>query len=419
MTKGASTDAPATHTNEDQTTADALFNQFEAECKPLESGKGLLTLVDRRTSARYCECHIKASTLSSLATVDVPLDPDSQDQYRANREILTDDPGFRRMQEDAKKGRSFSNIVAEYTKDFDGTHPIKIVGGQHRCKAIQGALLEGVDEYHGVKVYFGLDKTQRLDVQLISNTNIAVSRDLFDRLQETFVGPQLREWCQKVGLLPLGKDFADHYKRGGLISVRMAKTFITNYIAGKGVSLDKFPTTNTTPVICPTGEHDPDWEVLKTNTQGLWTDPRLQKAGREFALLAVAQHAFFKRGKTRAKADYPQKAYNLAVFSAWPYVAGLLHANETRLKRHFALRNAVGKDPLNAAALTDGRHKTDPDNYRGLGYRTDPRERGRFVELFYIQAEDGKGITPKSIRIAISDYHPKQAHLEAVKEREN
>ena len=118
MTKGASTDAPATHTNEDQTTADALFNQFEAECKPLESGKGLLTLVDRRTSARYCECHIKASTLSSLATVDVPLDPDSQDQYRANREILTDDPGFRRMQEDAKKGRSFSNIVAEYTKDF-------------------------------------------------------------------------------------------------------------------------------------------------------------------------------------------------------------------------------------------------------------------------------------------------------------
>ena len=109
----------------------------------------------------------------------------------------------------------------------------------------------------------------------------------------------------------------------------------------------------------------------------------------------------------------------MAVFSAWPYVAGLLHANETRLKRHFALRNAVGKDPLNAAALTDGRHKTDPDNYRGLGYRTDPRERGRFVELFYIQAEDGKGITPKSIRIAISDYHAKQAHLEAVKEREN
>jgi hypothetical protein len=418
MTKGVKADARLEHKNEQQSAVDETFKQFEKECKPLESGKSLLTLVDRRTNARYCECHIKASILSSLATADLPLDPDSQAQYRANREILTDDPGFRRMQDDAKKGRAFSNIVAEYTKDFDEAHPVKIVGGQHRFKAIQGALHEAVDEYHGVKVYFGLDKKQRLDVQLISNTNIAVSRDLFDRLQETFVGPQLREWCHKVGLLPLGKDFADHYKRGGLISVRMAKTFITNYIAGKRLPLDKFATTNTTPVICPTGEHDPNWEELKANTQGLWTDPKLQEAGREFALLAAAQQVFFKRNKQRAKADYPQKAYNMAVFSAWPYVAGLLHNNEPRLKRHFALRNATGKDPLNAAALTGGRHKTDPDNYRGLGYRTDPRERGRFVELFNIQAEDGKGITPKSIRIAISDYHAKQAHLDAVKERE-
>lgn len=404
--------------NEANVTIDDVFKQFEKQCQPMESGNGLRTLIDRRTNAQYCECHIKASVLSDLATADVPLDPDSQAQYRANREILTDDPGFSRMQDDAKKGRAFSNIVAEYTKDFDEEHPIKIVGGQHRFKAIQGALDEGVDEYHGVKVYFGLNKTQRLDVQLISNTNIAVSRDLFDRLQETFVGPQLREWCHKVGLLPLGKDFADHYKRGGLISVRMAKTFITNYVAGKNVPLDRFATTNTTPVICPTGEHDAEWEELKANTQGLWTDSKLQEAAREFALLAAAQQAYFKRNKQRAKADYPQKAYNMAVFSAWPYVAGLLYANETRLKRHFALRNSTGKDPLNAAALSDGRHKTDPDNYRGLGYRTDPRERGRFVELFNIQAEDGKGITPKAIRIAISDYHAKQAHLDAVRERQ-
>jgi hypothetical protein len=32
--------------------------------------------------------------------------------------------------------------------------------------------LVGIDEYHGVKVYLGLDIKQRLDVQLISNTNI-------------------------------------------------------------------------------------------------------------------------------------------------------------------------------------------------------------------------------------------------------
>jgi hypothetical protein len=399
---------------------EAVFKEFENECEPLESAeKGLHILVDRRTNAHYCECHIQASTLSKLSTVDVPLDPDSQAQYRANRAVLTDDPGFKRMQDDAKKGRSFSNIVAEYTKDFDESHPIKIVGGQHRFKAIQDALFQSVDEYHGVKVHFALDKTQRLDVQLISNTNIAVSRDLFDRLQETYVGPHLREWCHKVGLLPLGKDFADHYTRGGLISVRMAKTFITNYMGGKSVPLAQFSKTDTTPVVCPTGEHDAKWEELKANTEGLWTDTKLLEAGREFALLASAQQSFFKRNKIKAKADYLQKAYNLAVFSAWPYVAGLLHGNDARLKRLFSLRNNTGKDPLNAAALADGRHKTDAENYRGLGYRTDAKERGRFVELFYIQAEDGKGITPKSIKIAISEYHAKQALLEAARERES
>jgi len=85
------------------------------------------------------------------------------------------------------------------------------------------------------------------------------------------------------------------------------------------------------------------------------------------------------------------------------------------LKRHFELKDSVGKDPLNAVALAQGRHKTDAQNYRGLGYRTDPRERGRFVELFHLQAEDGKGITPSAIDIAIKQYHVKQAQLEVIK----
>jgi hypothetical protein len=398
---------------------DNLVAEFDAECKPLESGQ-LRILSDGRTGARYCECHLQASVLSLLATVDVPLDPESQAQYRANRKILTDDPSFHRMQEDAKKRRSFSNIVAEYTRIFDPKYPIKIVGGQHRFKAIQGALQVAVDEIHGVKVYFGLDKRQRLDVQLISNTNIAISRDLFDRLQETFVGPQLRDWCHKVGLLPPGADFSGEKRRGDLISVKMAKTFITNYLSGKKVPAEAFATTNTTPVICASGEQDKDWEELKDNTPDLWVDSKLQEAGAEFSRLAAAQQQFFKKhsGKKRVKADYQQKAYNLAVLSAWPYVAGLLHNNEPRLKRHFALRNTTGKDPLNAQALTAGRHHADATNYRGLGSRTDPRERGRFVELFYLQAESGKGITPKDIRIAISDHYLKQAGLEAIKERE-
>jgi len=217
-----------------------IINNFKQECSPLGSDEGLLMLTDKRTGARYCECHLKGSTLGQLATIDVPLDPTNQAQYRANREVLTDDPAFKKMQDDAKKGRSFSNIVAEYTKEFDTAHPLKIVGGQHRIRAIRDALSQTIDEYHGVKVYFGLDMDQRLDVQLISNTNIAISRDLFDRLQETFVGPQLRDWCHKVGLLLPGKDFADKYKRGGPISVRMAKTFITNYVKGSEVDSRQF-----------------------------------------------------------------------------------------------------------------------------------------------------------------------------------
>ena len=103
--------------------------------------------------------------------------------------------------------------MAEYTKEFDQAHPLKIIGGQHRFEAIRAALAEGVDQYHGVKVYLALDMAQRLDVQLISNTSIAISGDLFDRLQETFQGPELRDWCQAVGLLPAGEDFADSYGR--------------------------------------------------------------------------------------------------------------------------------------------------------------------------------------------------------------
>ena len=104
------------------------------------------------------------------------------------------------MKEDAISGRTFSNIVTEYTKDFDASHPLKIIGGQHRFEALKAALTHGTDEYHGVKVYMGLTTEQRLDVQLISNTNIATSSDLFDRMQETYKGPQLRSWCQAVGL---------------------------------------------------------------------------------------------------------------------------------------------------------------------------------------------------------------------------
>ena len=179
------------------------------------------------------------------------------------------------MAEDARLRRSFSNIVAEYTTEFGDDAPLKIIGGQHRFEAIKMALADGIDEYHGVKVYFELNMDQRLDVQLISNTNIAISADLFDRMQETVKGPQLRDWCQSVGLLAKGQDFADRRSRGGPITVQFARTFVTNYFRGKTVSAEGFDTTDTTPVLSPTGEYDSAWDALRTAHPNMWKDMAL------------------------------------------------------------------------------------------------------------------------------------------------
>ncbi len=101
--------------------------------------------------------------------------------------------------------------------------------------------------------------------------------------------------------------------------------------------------------------------------------------------------------------------------SAWAYTAGVLEDNKVRLKRHFDLMNTNQIDPFNALVLAKGRHKTDPQNYRGLGTRTDKKERGRLAELFYLQAENGKGINKAVVDIAIQEYHVKLANL-ALKE---
>jgi hypothetical protein len=234
-----------------------LLVEINADLDPSEASERLIDCVfqDERTGAYFCECHVKASKIIEFGTTDVPLDPDEQGEYRANRLLVEDAYAFRVMKDDAKRGRHFSNIVAEYTKDFDAGHPLKIIGGQHRFEALNEALNEGLDSYHGLKIYLGLNMDQRLDAQLISNTNIATSSDLFDRMQETYKGPQLRDWCQRVGLLAPGEDFADRAGRGGVaITVRMARTFITNYYRGRAAARAEFDKTDTTPILSSSGD---------------------------------------------------------------------------------------------------------------------------------------------------------------------
>lgn len=408
------------HTDSPESTSNAdvmeLVNDFANESNPMERSH-LCLLKDARTGAAYLECHIRANKVVKLGTVDVPLDPEEQAEYRANRELVEDHVAFEQMKEDALNHRTFSNIVCEFTRAFDPDHPLKIVGGQHRFTAIQGALENGVDEWHGLKVYFGLDNDQRIDVQLISNTNIAVSTDLFDRMQETLSGPQLRNWCQEVGLLASGQDFADKRGRASPLTVRAARTFVVNYFLGRSIQEDKFDQSETTPSICKSGIADNDWQTLKAKNPKLWKDTGLLEAGKAFAGLIEAQRQAFESSTSTKKRnlDFAEKALNYAVLSAWAFAAGVLHSNPVRLQRHYLLKDQTGKDPLNAAVLAKGRHKTDAENYRGLGYRTDSKERGRLMELFFLQAEKGDGISAALVDVAIKKYHAKEAQLEVVR----
>lgn len=167
----------------------------------------------------------------------------------------------------------------------------------------------------------------------------------------------------------------------------------------------------TTPVLFKSGNSENEWQEVKTSHPDLWSNQGLAQAGAEFAALIKAQRDAFSK-KEKPKIDQPEKALNLAVIAAWAFVAGVLRNNAPRLERHFALKNKTNKDPLNADELAKGRHVlTDDPAYRGLGYRTDPQERGRFAELFFLQAENGKGITKSAIDIAIKQYHAKQGQL--------
>lgn len=404
-------------TDEDTSTLEEAVEAFVEKLDPVEV-KDILLFRDECTGAVYTECHLMAESLVSNGTDDVPLDPDNSSEYRANRKLVDDHAAYAQMRADALKGRAFSNLVCEYIKGE--SKELKIIGGQHRFNAIKDAYDEGVNQHHGTKVYFNLDKDQRLDVQVISNTNITVSKDLLDRMFETLSGSELRGWAQEVGLLARGEDFADKRKRGSPISVQAVRTFIINFYEGKKLAGKIFSEENTTPEAVRTGvANPPKWVEVKKEHPELWDDPDLKVAGKEYAALRKAQEEAFVDKKSKkpisGTADFRDKAANMAVTAAWAFVAGALQDNETRLKKHYELKAPHRQDPLKAAVLAKARHATDAENYRGLGYRTDPQERGRLVELFWIQAEKGGGITTKMVEVALESFHAKQANLKLKK----
>lgn len=386
-----------------------LINGFVSEFKPLE--KEIYVMTDFRTKSYYIEVHIKALDLIEKSTIDAPIDPEEQVAYRANRDIVEDHSAFLKMKEDANLGRTFSNIIAEYNIDFDDVKPLKIIGGQHRFTAIHEAYtIKEINYFHEVKVYFDLSSQQRLDIQLISNTNISVSPDLLDRMFETMNGPKLRDWCQKVGFLEKNQDFADKKQRTSQITVRMARSFIMSYYDGQNNMKTKFEELDPQPIIAATGGQDEKWEILRKDDE-IWDDSNLDTAAKAYIQLHQKQVNHFKF-KTKSNVDHAYKALNYSILSSWAYIAGFLEENSVRRKRHFELGSPSTIDPFNASALAKARHKSDPPTYRGLGTRTDKKERGRLSELFYLQAENGKGINKPLIDVAIQQYQVKLANIE-------
>ena len=309
----------------------------------MEEGTALRILTDNRTGARFCECHIHADKLVALATTDAPIDPTDQSGYKANREILGNAFAFLQMKEDAAKRRSFSNLVAEYTKESQPEFPLKILGGQHRLLAIRHACEQKINELHGVKIYFGLDMDQRIDVAVISNRNLSISGALLDRMRETYRGPAMRDWCHATGLLPSGQDFADRQTRAGRLAVSLARTFIHNFYLGKQVTSASFKENETTPVLYAAGRGDDTWETFLAEHPDIWEDAALLQAGREFAKLVAAQRDAFK-GQKKIQADFPYKATNAAVLSAWAYTAGMLQRiplGSTDITRYRRQRAAI------------------------------------------------------------------------------
>jgi hypothetical protein len=369
-----------------------FFEQIET--RESKTGSMITICQDGKSRSYYVNCSIFTNVVFSLLDLDARLDPNIETSFRANRELLLKHNTYIRMRQDTEKGREFNDIIVEYNKEYSPDKPLKVWGGQHRSKAIQEAFqASSISRYHGFRVYFCLSKEQRTELALISNTNIAVSNDLFDRLQEeTFVGTELREWCWKIGLFKSTEDFPDKASASEKISVRLARTFILNYFFGKekGEKLNENELDKNVyePYLCESGASlDPKYEkIINKYGQEIWSDGRLIAAGKAFSRLHHAQQEAVRNssGKIKNLKGFRNKALLPSVLAGWSFVAGLLQSHPQRLKNILQIPKTSKKilDPLNADGMSNFRHDSDPSTYRGLGTRSDLKDRQRMAQVF-------------------------------------
>ena len=340
----------------------------------------------------YSKCHILASVASKIIDLDAKINTEDHESFRANRELMLSHTTYLKMKSDASKGREFNDIIVEYNIEYDEDKPLKVWGGQHRAYAIS-EVDKLADRYHGFKVYFNLDRNQRTQVALISNTNMTVSDDTFDRmLEETTFGNNLRNWCQKIGFLEPNEDFPDVGSRSEKITVKLARSFIVNYYMGfdKGkVIISKDLDENIyEPYITETGPSiDPEYnKIMSKKENKLLSDKSLIEAGEKYLKLYKTQYKKVKENPKKIKniKAYRNKALVVSVLCGWSYVAGLLQNHKARLINHYKIPKTTLKipDPLNAEEMSKFKHDSDPSTYRGLGTRQSAQERQRLAQVF-------------------------------------
>jgi hypothetical protein len=398
-----------------------ILHQFRVEIPTLESEKELpfLLLQDGKSQAFYIECHIDASEAIHLADLDAVLDPEEQEQFRLQRELQPANRAFIAMCSDALGNRQFADIIAEYDLTYRPETPLKILGGQHRTEAIKRALENDVSRFHGFRIYFGLSIDQRNEIAQIANTNIAISADLIDRMQETVRGPQLRNFCHEVGLLETTDDFADRRNQEGKVTVRLARTFVVNFYEGKQNENKDLENCVFIPYVCKSGQEDPKYLALVE--KDIWEDPDFLEAGKNFAKLHNRQKSSIANNPDLNKSEFRNKAVSMAVISSWAFVSGALQNNQNALEKLYSLPCFGGSsDPLVAKIMSESSHPKDPPTYRGLGARYTKEDLGRITELFlqFSLNEKPKRITKVLIESAIASQEAKVSAIRAKKLRD-
>lgn len=364
---------------------------------PIESTHKMPIVIfqDGVKGSYYVKCSLLANDAANLCDLNARLDVINKESYRANRELLMKHETYKKMESDAASGREFNDIIVEYNTDYNPEVPLKVWGGQHRINAI----LRGgkkPNRYHGFRIYFDLTKEQRTEVALISNTNIAVSNDTFDRMvEETLFGNVLRQWCQKVGLLNELDDFPDVGSLSEKISVKRARSFIVNFYLGKRrgneLKTEELDLNVYEPYLPISGVTvDTEYEkIMKEND--ILNDTALIEAGKYFSALHKAQYEAVRNQKNiKNSKAYRNKAFIESVLTGWTYVAGLLQAHPNRLSNHYQIPKTTAKipDPLNAEEMSKFKHDSDLPTYRGLGTRSSQKDRQRLAQLFLAKSRD-------------------------------